>query len=413
MSDDEFYSQLLGVTTPWEVKSVSLDMEQKRVVVELAAKPGHRWVSESGQLLVVHGYAEREWRHLDTCQIQTVLRARVPRLRAPDGSTKLAEVPWADRHARFTRLYEAWAVRVLKASATVGGAADLLGLSWDQAHGIMDRAVKRGLAKRDVSKASTLAFDEKSFLKGQSYVAVMVETSRSDGGKNRVLEVAKGADAEAFGELWKSLPKEVREQIRAASMDMAEAPQAAARQHAPQAATIFDRFHVVAKAGEAVDAVRKEEHRKLMGRGDDLLKDSKRLWLYRPENMPEEAFETFSKLAEINSATSRAWVIKELLAAFWEQPCKQSAEVYIRKWLAKACHSWKKPIKNLSKMVRKHLHGLLAWFDYPVSNGPSEGFNSRIQAIKSAARGFRSFENYRTRILFYLGDLDMIHNSTA
>jgi transposase len=362
---------------------------------------------------VVHGYEQREWRHLDTCQMRTLVRALVPRLRAPDGTTRLAEVPWAGRHGRFTLLFEAWAVRVLQAATTVSAAAGLLGISWDQAHGIMERAVKRGLARRDLSGTWSLAFDEKSFLSGQSYVAVMAETCREDGGKNRVLEVAQGADAEAFGRLWQSLPEEVAGQVEVAAMDMGEAPRKAAAEHAPGAAVVYDRFHVMAQANEAVNAVRRAEHKKLAGEGDELLKGSRQLWLYRPENLPEASFDTFSALVAVNTATSRAWVVKEVLAGFWEQPCRAAASDYIRKWIAKASRSWQEPVKKLAKMVREHLDGLLNWFDYPVSTGPSEGLNSRIQAIKSAARGFRSFDNYRTRILFYLGDLDMGYRPSA
>ncbi len=97
---------------------------------------------------------------------------------------------------------------------------------------------------------------------------------------------------------------------------------------------------------------------------------------------------------------------KELLAGFWEQPSRAAASAFIRRWLSGAPRSWQEPVKKLARMVREHLDGLLAWFDYPVSNGPSEGLNSRIQSIMSAARGFRSYANYRIRILFYLGDLD-------
>ena len=47
------------------------------------------------------------------------------------------------------------------------------------------------------------------------------------------------------------------------------------------------------------------------------------------------------------------------------------------------------------------------YFRYRITNATSEGFNSRIQSIKSAARGFRDFQNYRTRILFYCGKLNL------
>ena len=58
-------------------------------------------------------------------------------------------------------------------------------------------------------------------------------------------------------------------------------------------------------------------------------------------------------------------------------------------------------------MLRKHLYGLLAYFRHWITNAAVEWLNSKIQTIKSAARGFRNFENYRTRILFFSGRLSM------
>ena len=37
----------------------------------------------------------------------------------------------------------------------------------------------------------------------------------------------------------------------------------------------------------------------------------------------------------------------------------------------------------------------------------TEGLNSKIQSIKSAARGFHNFQNYRIRILFFCGKLNL------
>ena len=63
-------------------------------------------------------------------------------------------------------------------------------------------------------------------------------------------------------------------------------------------------------------------------------------------------------------------------------------------------------------MLKRHLPNILTWFRHRISNGPTEGFNSRIQSIKSAARGFRNFENYRTRILFFCGKLQLMPEIT-
>ena len=88
---------------------------------------------------------ERTWRHLDTMQFTTELRARVPRSHCSKCGIKTISVPWAGKHSRFTLLFEAFAIEVLQACSNVKRAAQLLRLSWETAHMIMARAVERGL----------------------------------------------------------------------------------------------------------------------------------------------------------------------------------------------------------------------------------------------------------------------------
>ena len=117
MKDTEFYARLLGLIKPWRVTDVELDMEGRRVVVR-AECAAIKWKDEDGSSLHIHSYEEREWRHLDTCQMETVIRARVPRLKRADGTTQMMAVPWAEKGTRWTLMFEAFAVRVLEASAT-------------------------------------------------------------------------------------------------------------------------------------------------------------------------------------------------------------------------------------------------------------------------------------------------------
>ncbi|MFQ3167644.1 MAG: hypothetical protein ACI8QI_000175 [Limisphaerales bacterium] len=69
-------------------------------------------------------------------------------------------------------------------------------------------------------------------------------------------------------------------------------------------------------------------------------------------------------------------------------------------------------VKKVARMLKRHLDRILSWFRHHISNGMAEGYNSRIQSIKTAARGFRNFANYRTRILFFCGKLNLLRNST-
>ena len=83
---------------------------------------------------------------------------------------------------------------------------------------------------------------------------------------------------------------------------------------------VFDRFHIMKHMGEAVDTVRKREHRELRAEGIDTLTGSKYLWLYAEKNLPDKHKSTFRALKALNLKTARAWAIKESLAVLVELP---------------------------------------------------------------------------------------------
>ena len=263
--------------------------------------------------------------------------------------------------------------------------------------------MERGLARRTVEEVRVVGLDEKSFGMGQDYVSVMTDLREA-----RVLEVVPGNDTQSGRQLWQALPAPRREKIEAAAMDMSAGFAAATRQEAPQAAIVHDKFHVSKMLNEAVDQVRRREHHVLKKQGDDRLTGSKQLWLYNPANLSDQRYEAFQELLKENLKTGRAWLHKENFSGFWEQQGRWAAEGYFKRWYASAIRSRLEPIKKAARTLKSHLHNLLNYFAYPITNAVTEGLNSKIQQLKANARGFRSFLNYRTRILFFCGKLDLL-----
>jgi transposase len=267
----------------------------------------------------------------------------------------------------------------------------------------MERAVARGLVRRRTDEVKIVGLDEKSFGSGQDYISVLTDLQNA-----RVLEVVPGNDTQSGCALWKTLPVEQREKVEAAAMDMSAGFAAATRHEAPNAAIVHDKFHVSQMLNEAVDRVRRGEHHQFKKQGDDRLTGSRQLWLYNPENLEDFRFEKFQELLQENLKTSRAWMHKENFRGFWEMESVWEAEGYFKRWYASAIRSRLEPIKKVARSLKAHLSGLLNYFLYPITNAVTEGLNSKIQQIKANARGFRSFANYRTRILFFCGKLDLL-----
>ena len=400
----QHYALLLGLDGAWQVVTVHLSLEEKRVEIALEHRASPPLpCPECGAACPLADHApERTWRHLDTMQFETVLRARLPRVKCAKCGVKTCTAPWAEPYSRFTLLFESFVIEVLQACGTVKAAAALVGLDWKSAQAIMERAVERGLVKRDWEEVQAVGIDEKSFGRGHDYVSVMTDVTNP-----RVLEVVPERDEKAANALWEKVGPAVAKQVEAVAMDMWPAYAKSAATHAPQAEIVHDRFHVSKHLNEAVDQVRRQEHKFLLKEGDETLKGSKQLWLFNPENLSEEQGIKFAALKAETLRTSRAWAIKEQFRGFWEYTYAGNAAKFFQEWYGWASRCQLKPVVKVAKMIKNHLAGLLSYFRHRITNAVSEGFNSKIQHLKSAARGFRNFTHFRTRILFFCGKLDL------
>jgi transposase len=397
------YGKLLGIGKPWEVRAAQLDLIRGRVEIEVGWDETAAVVCpECGKECARHDHApEREWRHLNVMQFLTVIRARIPRCRCPEHGVKTVRVPWAEKDSRFTLHFEALAVEMIGACRSLTQAADLLQLDWDGVQRIVDRAVVRGLLRRSTEGVRYVGLDEKSFGRGQRYVSIATDIKGA-----RVLEVVPGNDQAAGESLWRALPPEQRSKVEAAAMDMSAGFAAATRAQAPQAAIVHDKFHVAKLLNDAVDQTRRAEHQQLHAEGDDTLKNTRYLWLHG--QLPETKQASFADLLEINLKTARAWAYKEQFVEFWGQPDAAQGFDFFTQWKRSVMRSRLTKVKAVAKTLHQHLTNMLTYFMHPITNAVSEGFNSRIQAIKADARGFRRFINYRSRILFHCGKLNML-----
>ena len=163
MKDTELYAQILGITSPFIVARVELLVAKNKVSIWVEHDAGARFACpDCGNSCSVYDHAEeRTWRHLDTCQLQTLLHARIPRVNCPEHGVRQAGVPWAEPKSRFTLLFERFAIDVML-ETDGSGAAKILGLSWDEVQHLKERAVDRGRARKPRVVPKRIGLDEKS-----------------------------------------------------------------------------------------------------------------------------------------------------------------------------------------------------------------------------------------------------------
>jgi transposase len=403
--DTELYRQLLGLESPWEVGRVELSTDEGRVDVFAEHARGTRWACpQCGLLLPTYDHAEeRAWRHLDSCGFSTHLHARPPRVECPEHGVRQVALPWAEPMSRFTILFERLAIDVLNA-CNVTRAAALLRTSWDETWHLMERAVVRGQAAKPEIMPAHIGVDEKSAGRGQDYITVVSDVDR--GTVEYLADERRQASLDGY---FDQFSEEQLARIEAVAMDMWEPFATSVRAHLADADNkiVFDKFHIMKHMVGAVDSVRKAENRALMKEGDKALSGTKYLWLYSAEHLPERHQERFDVLRSGDHKTSRAWAIKENLRFFWDYRRKGWAEKHWKSWYFWATHSRLTPVIEAARTFKRHLPGLLAYFDHRITSAGAEGLNARIQAIRVSARGYRNREHFKTAIYFHLGGLDL------
>lgn len=405
MQDHQLYEQILGIQSPWFVERVELKVEDGAVHVHLAHREDATWnCPECGRKCPLHDHTpERIWRHLNTCQYQTLLHAATPRTNCPEHGVHAVRLPWAEPHSRFTLLFERLAIDWLLA-ASQQAVAERLGLSWDEVHGILERAVKRGLARRKAEPIPHLGVDEKAFSKGHCYATLVNDLDRG-----RVLYVGPDRQTTSLDRFWSTLSAEQLASIQGVAIDMWDPYEKSIRQHVPQAEDkiVYDKFHVAKHLGEAVDRVRRAENKMLRAAGDDRLVGSKYQWLRNPDNFTAEQWREFRDLRTSNLKTARAWALKEQAMVLWDYRYEGSARKHFAWWYRWATHSRLKPIIQKAQMLKSRLANILTYLKHGITNATSESLNAKIQWVKYTARGFRNFNNFVNAIYFHCGGLNL------
>ena len=330
MRDKDLYAQILGIKSPWQVTSVELVLSAGEVTIHVEQEARAKQCCPTcGEVSSGYDSRQRRWRHLDTCQYKTILVADVPRVDCKEHGVVTVSVPWAEPGSGFTAMFEALVIDWLK-EASILAVSRLMGLSWNAIDGIMQRAVKRGLARREETSPARIGVDETAFKKRHDYVTVV-----SDQDAGTVLHVGSDRKKVTLKAWYSSLTEEQREAIESVSMDMWPAFINATLESLPGAEEkiSFDKFHVAKYLGEAVDKVRRQEHKALMNEGYEDLKGSKYDWLYNPHNMTHKQKLRFKVLRESTLKTARAWAIKELAMSLWHYVSKTWAQKGWDRWL--------------------------------------------------------------------------------
>ena len=181
-------------------------------------------------------------------------------------------------------------------------------------------------------------------------------------------------------------------------MDLSKSYTAAVRKNLPEIDIVFDRFHVMALANRALDAVRRQQYKKLDKEGQAILKGQRFLLLKNFNDLSIENNIRINELFQINIPLFKAHALKEQLRLFWEVDSADQAVKFLVNWIEEARKTEMRPLLTLAKTLERHLYGLLTYFKHQITNGIAEGINNKIKTLKRQAYGFRDMHYFKLRL---------------
>lgn len=400
MVTEKIFEAALGISAPWYIAGLSFEPGRKELKVVIDFHPGSRFAvaGEDGEH-PAHDTVNKRYRHLNFFQHECELEVRVPRVKLPDGSVRLVSPPWAGKLSGFTLLFEAFVLALCR-EMTFRGVSRITGLSVHRVMAICEKYVDEAVSLADYSEVRRLAIDETSKAKGHSYVTLF-----ADAEERKVLFVADGNDeaaVETFARNFR-LHHGKPSQVESISMDMWPAFISGAEQRFPAAQVVFDKFHVIAHASEAIDKMRRIEQKNdpsLKGLRWVLLKDKAKLKRAQRAELDDLIAHMTTK------RTARAWLYREQLREIFTRKQPNVVRALLKQWCSNVLRSKVDPMRDVAYMIRDRFEGVLAWVTSRQTNGFLEAINSLFQAAKRKARGYGRFRTIRMVIFMIAGKLD-------
>lgn len=267
-------------------------------------------------------------------------------------------------------------------------------LGWDTVKEIVKRDLAKRYAKVPLKSVRRIAIDELYLGKRAKYITLVIDLD-----SGQVLWVGEGRGGEALQGFWQRLGRgKAKARIECVACDMSAAYWAAVQQHLPKAALVFDRFHIVKLANEAIEQVRRGVQNTLDLLGRKAIKGKRFLLLRAKEKLRQDAKEQLAEALEWNQPLSKAYYLKEELRELWNQPDHAQACGYLQEWLLRASHSGLAPFERLARTLLTHARGILNYWHHPITSGRMEGINNKIGRLTRLAYGYRDNEFLHLKI---------------
>lgn len=415
MIPEKVFQQILALGEAWRVARMEYQEKEQRVLIRVEETPA-LWKEEScphcgGKTVRGYDHApERNWRHLNVCQLQSEIVCALPRGECHScGKIYTVRAPWEGRSRGLTQEFEAFALTLMR-EMPVKKAGEILGETDQKLWRALFAHVDGAWKELSWENVIWVGADEMNRKKGHNYLTVFVDLQAK-----RVLLAVEGKDAS----VWERFAAELGNHnghpraITMVAIDMSPAYQKGVRENFGNAQIVFDKFHVVSQVVKAVDEVRRKEMR-VDASAREQLERSSWLWRKNPEAWTAGEDDRWAQLKDKPLVTGLAYAMRlELQRAYAATTVAQARKRFETwsRWVrteAEALTSGLlEPMRRAAEMVERHLEGILAHWRQGLTTAFLEGLNSLFSATKRKARGYRSTEYQTTMLYFVAGKLEI------
>jgi transposase len=263
-----------------------------------------------------------------------------------------------------------------------------------------------------VGDVRMLGVDETSYLKATRDHPTVYATGLVDLDRRIVIDVVEGNTSNDLGLWLDSRPEPWLSKIRVVATDLAESYRAALAGRLDHAIRVADPFHVVQVANRCLDKVRRRVQNQTLGhrgRKRDPLYKIRKLLLKGAERLDGAGVDRMlleMRLGDPDGDVTGAWCAKESVRDVYLTDNPADAELLLDKAIEGCRTDWVQEIRSLGRTLKRWRQEILNHHATGASNGPTEGLNLLAKKVKRAGHGFRTFPNYRLRILLHAGGVD-------
>jgi len=397
---EDLFTTLLDFPSYWIIEKIEHKIEADKVFIYVKFISQEYKNEHPTQYNGIHDYSSyRTWRHLDVLQYKTYIKAKLPRIKDATGKVITLAPPWSTLNNRHSFLFERKIIDTLLATKNQTKTSSLLQCSFGLVNRVIHQSTTRGLERRDKNIVyKQLSIDEKSFKKGHNYVTVL-----SNPISGHIVDVSEGRTKVSCKDLINSnLSREQKEQVEQVSIDMWEAFINSVKETLPKSKIVHDRFHLIQYLNKAVDSVRRREVKT-----HEELKNSRYALLKNQHNLTIKQHFKFEEVLSLNTSVSLAWRLKECFKGLFNSPDYHNAHSRYSDWVS-FCNWENIPeVSKVTKMFSNHIVGVCNALVETISNAMAERLNGKIQELKTVAKGYRTFLNFRSAILFFNGGLNL------